>query len=237
MSDTKPCPAGYNNFNKPIAQTLFLGASVADFSTNLGWGSQASTLNVSLVRDISYDSTGYNRPNSTDCKFGHQFPAGGKGGPLHHYHNSGSNDNSLYAMDTNGEVIKSKMTGQKVLRGKVKYKWDLGQQKFVSTYWTEPDPGFFGASNNWTPDGVFPGNNRGPDYNWTDNDGYDIIGVPVYFRMLDFEFLGLVKNWNYTDGSGGQNITVQVESPVSLLSNSYVVAHGFGGAAFPAKRR
>ena len=49
--------------------------------------------------------------------------------------------------------------------------------------------------------------------------------------MLDFEFLGLVKNWNYTDGSGGQNITVQVESPVSLLSNSYVVAHGFGGAA------
>ena len=53
MSDTTPCVAGYNNFNKPIPQTLFLGASVADFSTNLGWGSQASTLNVSLVRDIS----------------------------------------------------------------------------------------------------------------------------------------------------------------------------------------
>ena len=231
MSDTKPCVAGYNNFNKPIAQTLFLGASVADFSTNLGWGSQASTLNVSLVRDISYDSTGYNRPDNTDCKFGHQFPEGGNGGPLHHYHNTGSAGDSLYAMDKNGDIIKSKMTGQKVLRGKVKYKWSSAQQKFVSTYWTQPDPGFFGASNNWTSGGSFPGTNRGRDFNWTDNDGYDIIGVPVYFRMLDFEFLGLVKNWNYTDGSGGQNITVQVESPVSLLSNSYVVAHGFGGAA------
>ena len=67
-----PCDAS----QKVVAQTLFLGASVADFSTNLGWGSQASTLNVSLVRDISYDSTGYNRPNSTDCMFGHQFPNG-----------------------------------------------------------------------------------------------------------------------------------------------------------------
>ena len=100
MSDTTPCVAGYNNFNKPIPQTLFLGASVADFSTNLGWGSQASTLNVSLVRDISYDSTGYNRPNSTDCMFGHQFPNGapadGNGNEiLHHYHNN-NNDNPPY---------------------------------------------------------------------------------------------------------------------------------------------
>ena len=234
MSDTTPCSAGYNNFNKPIAQTLFLGASVADFSTNLGWGSQASTLNVSLVRDISYDSTGYNRPNSTDCEFGDQFPNGppvdqNSNEILHHYHIN--NNDSLYARDGDGEIIKSKMTGQKVLRGKVKYRWNIDQKKFVSTYWTKPDPGFFGASNNWTPTGGFPGNPRGRNYNWTDNDGYDIIGVPVYFRMLDFEFLGLVKNWNYTDGSGGQNITVQVESPSSLLSNSYVVAHGFGGAA------
>ena len=33
------------------AQTLFLGASVADFNTSMGWGGQRSQLSVKLVED------------------------------------------------------------------------------------------------------------------------------------------------------------------------------------------
>ncbi len=43
------------------AQTLFLGASVADFSVNMGWGGQASQLNVTLVEDFSPACTGENK--------------------------------------------------------------------------------------------------------------------------------------------------------------------------------
>lgn len=234
MAITQPCVAGYNNYNKPIAQTLFLGASVADFSTNLGWGSQASTLNVSLVRDVNYKSYTYNRTPATDCNFDAQFPALSGGAVdqngqeiAHHYHNTTGND--LYAVNSDGDIMKSKMSGVGVLKGKVQYAWDPDRLAFSSYYWRFPDPGFFGGANNWTIGGTFPGSPRGSAYNFTDNDGYDIIGVPVYFRMMDFEYIGLVKNWNYTDGSGGQNITVQIESPVSLLANSYVVASGFAG--------
>lgn len=233
MAITQPCLAGYNNYNKPIAQTLFLGASVADFSTNLGWGSQASTLNVSLVRDVNYKSYTYNRTAAADCNFSAQFPplaAVDQNGQevAHHYHNSSGN--SLYAVNSAGEIMKSKMSGVGILQGKVQYSWDPARRAFSSYYWRFPDPGFFGAANNWAINGVFPGTVRGANKNFTDNDGYDIIGVPVYFRMMDFEYIGLVKNWNYTDGSGGQNVTVQIESPVSLLANSYIVANGFAGS-------
>ena len=226
MSDTTPCTPGY--INKPVAQTVFLGASVADFNTNLGWGSQASSVTVSLVRDSTYFNNSWKRQKTTtDCLFKAQYPALSGGQAPHHYHETNGDD--LYARDADGEIIKSKMTGQKMLKGKVKYGWNNGRNQFCSTYWINPDPGFIGGPNNWTIAGAFPGSIRGKNKNYTDNDGYDIIGVPVYFRMLDFEYIGLVKSWNYTDGSGGSNISVQLESPVSLLANSYVVANGFVG--------
>ena len=40
--------------NGPFNQTLFLGCSVTSFSTNLGWGGEASTCTVDLVEDTSY---------------------------------------------------------------------------------------------------------------------------------------------------------------------------------------
>jgi len=230
MSDTTPCMAGYNNNNKPIPQTLFLGASIADFSTNLGWGSQSSSVSVSLVRDVNYfNNSVFRGTGTTDCRFRNQFPASpGPGGTPHNYHESFGDD--IYARDGEGKIIKSKMTGQKMLRGKIEYGWNSARNQFCSLWWTAPDPGFIGAANNWAIGGSFPGSNRGEAKNYTDNDGYDIIGVPVYFRMLDFEFIGLVKNWNYTDGSGGQNISLQLESPTSILANSYVVASGYKGS-------
>jgi len=45
----------------PYNQTLFLGCSISNFNVNLGWGSEASTLSVSLVED---DSAHWNSPQS-----------------------------------------------------------------------------------------------------------------------------------------------------------------------------
>ena len=50
-TDTRRDPASY--IKKTIPQTLFLGASVSNFTTNLGWGAQASSLSVNLVTDSS----------------------------------------------------------------------------------------------------------------------------------------------------------------------------------------
>ena len=37
---------------KVVGQTLFLGASVISFSSNIGWGGSRSSLTVELVEDI-----------------------------------------------------------------------------------------------------------------------------------------------------------------------------------------
>jgi len=41
------------NIVGPFSQTLFLGCSVVDFTSNLGWGADSSTLSVTLVEDSS----------------------------------------------------------------------------------------------------------------------------------------------------------------------------------------
>ena len=48
---TKPCDIN----EKKIAQTLFLGASVASFNSNTGWDGQPSQLTVNLIED-EFDS-------------------------------------------------------------------------------------------------------------------------------------------------------------------------------------
>jgi hypothetical protein len=45
-----------SNYNKIIAQTLFLGASVSNFNISKGWGGQASQLTVNLIDDKTVPS-------------------------------------------------------------------------------------------------------------------------------------------------------------------------------------
>jgi len=194
---TRPC------YGKTIPQTLFLGASVSNFTVNLGWGQQASSLTVNLVNDTSsYCGTNaqLNMPNAGV-------------GDDDHYHNNDGDD--LY-------VGRDPNTGRGILRGKVYYAWS--NNKFVSRYWTNQDPGFFGMANRWSSNGVFTPSST--------NSGYDIIGNPVYFRMQDFEFSGIIKNWDYNEGSGGATSSVTIESPTSLLSNSYVIVGEYAGSIF-----
>ena len=55
LADVYLNPFAHNvNVNGPFEQTLFLGCSVVNFNTNLGWGAENSTLTVTLVEDDSY---------------------------------------------------------------------------------------------------------------------------------------------------------------------------------------
>ena len=51
---TAPC----DFISRPIAQTLFLGSSVASFNSSVGWGGQPSQLTVNLIDDTLVYSCG-----------------------------------------------------------------------------------------------------------------------------------------------------------------------------------
>lgn len=103
---------------------------------------------------------------------------------------------------------------------KIYYDDSLEQQS-----WTSPDPGFIGHSTN-------------------------IIGCPVYFRVADFEFSGIVQSWEQVDqhalhailpvkgienGNGSipnGNVcvyTVKIVDPRQLLENCQVIINEYSG--------
>lgn len=192
---TRPC-SGRSSDKKTIPQTLFLGASVSNFTCNLGWGQQPSSVNINLVNDKS--------PYCGDTQL--SMSGAGTGADDHYYDNDGD---ALY-------IGRDPNTGRGILPGKMYYQWSTSLNKFVSKYRTTEDPGFFGVNNNWLGD----------------NTGYDIIGNPVCFKMMDFEFSGLVKNWEYSDSSGGGTTSITIESPNALLSNSYLIISDYSGCVF-----
>jgi len=189
-----------SNYRKTAPQTLFLGSSVASFTTNLGWGAQASSLNVSLVNDTS----GCSRLEQISMN----GSATGNFTDDNHYYDTGDGDGLYVGRDPNN--------GRGILYGKIHHKWRGDQGKFVSNYYRNKDYGFLGVRNTWGGQ----------------NDGYDITGTPVYFRAGDFEYSGLVKNWEVSAGSGGETAAVTIESPASLLANSYVIVGEYAGSIF-----
>jgi hypothetical protein len=102
--------------------------------------------------------------------------------------------------------------GNNLVPGKVYYRPE--GDKVVSKYFYGPDPGFYADMPNPL-------------------DSVDIIGCPVYFKYNDFEFSGIVKNWENTGNSGGtQTYTVSIESPSFLLSQTQMILGDYTGAIF-----
>jgi hypothetical protein len=188
------------NYGKTSPQTLFLGSSVANFTTNLGWGAQASSLSVSLVNDTS--------GCSSLAQISMNGSASGGFTNDNHYYDTEDGDGLYVGRDPNN--------GRGILYGKVHHKWRNDQGKFVSNYYRNKDYGFLGVRNTWGGQ----------------NDGYDITGTPVYFRAGDFEYTGLIKNWEVSAGSGGETASVTIESPASLLANSYIIVGDYAGSIF-----
>lgn len=80
--------------------------------------------------------------------------------------------------------------------------WSSSLTRRVTTL---ADPGFVGLSNN-------------------------IIGVPVYFRIADFEFSGLVQSWTENKGTGGNpTYTVKVVDPREILEGTQLIINDYAG--------
>ena len=251
---TKPCPESAGS--QIIAQTLFLGASVGSFNTSMGWGGQPSQLTVTLIEDSASDRCLLPKAeSSTEGLVAAQFPlVAGEDGTLKmavdtdrfsldHYHTCVGD--SCY-VNSKGESFNSQTmdVSERIVPGKVYYEFfpqstsvTANTQDVVnlnkcikSKYWYNPDPGFFGQPNRINIDNTY-------NYTWNIananlNKGYDIIDTPVFFKMGNFTFGGLVQSWDRQIGQGGKTYTVTVNSIQSLLNSCYVIIDGYAGAIY-----
>ena len=213
------------NIPKQIAQTLFLGASVASYNTSAGWGTQPSQLTVNLIED----------ENSISCR---PISNGGRPNTYTQFPDNTLGDNHYNTCDGIGCYI-DKYTGalatdstpidNRIIPGKVYYYIDTTTGQIKSRYWTNPDPGFFGNQTKIDLAGISQIN--------TDNTisniyKYDIIDTPVYFSMGKFTFGGFVQSWNKNISSGGKQYTVTINGPTTILNSCYVILDRFAGTVF-----
>ena len=152
-----PCDAS----QKVVAQTLFLGASVSNFSINMGWGGQASQLTVNLIEDQGC--------SAHDPQFVNTYAPNNP----NHYHDC--TGNACY-MGEDGQMYDSDRHKERLVPGKVYYYWDSASNKMVSSYWYHADPGFFGLSTKFDIGFNYTGIN-GTSYE------YDIINTPAFFKI------------------------------------------------------
>ncbi len=67
------------------------------------------------------------------------------------------------------------------------------------------DPGFFGAA------------------------GFSIIGTPCYVRWGSFEYCGIIKSWQESEGSEGLRYTVQLVDPREILEGVQLIVGDYAG--------
>jgi len=248
---------------KVLGQTLFLGASVVSFSTNIGWGGTNSSITVELIEDLQpfgqLPFKKFNQSKSADYAefLGDGFPPLPSGHPgnrsptgyaytINHYNTMGYSDNHYYTccpngyncpnscyVDELGRPYSATTSKEKNVPGKIYYVWD-STNKFVSRYWPHEDPGFFATGTRINPNGGYD-STRGRDINGTDLYIYDIINTPVYFKFDNFEFIGIVKNWERNNRPGGITYSVTIESFDEILDNCHVILQSFNGAIFNLK--
>lgn len=242
---------------KVLGQTLFLGASVVSFSTNIGWGGNNSSITVELVEDLQpfgkVPLKKFDQNKSAD--YGELYngddplPSGHLGNRNlgvdaytidhynipqgfdadDHYHNC-SGDGCY--VDELGRPYSNTTSKEKNVPGKIYYIWNASN-KFVSKYWPHEDPGFFATGTRIQPDGSYnPALGR---VSANDLYIYDIINTPVYFKFDNFEFIGIVKNWERNNRPGGITYSVTIESFDEILDNCHVILQSFSGAIFNLK--
>ena len=204
---------------KLLGQTLFLGASISSFSTNMGWGGSRSSLTVDLIEDdqpLACYPPGSSFPIA-------QYPTTLSYADDHYYTCGAPLNDSCY-VNERGEVYNSTAIpahATKNVPGKLYYAWtDSG---LISRYWVFEDPGFFGAATRVAPDGSLS-NSRIHKYN--------IIGTPVIFKLDDFIFAGIVDSWDRENRYGSVSYTVQISSLETILSQSYIILNSYPGSIF-----
>lgn len=220
---TVDCPSTNPQISsKPVAQTLFLGASVSSFSANMGWGGQPSSVSITLVEDLKCENETQPvfKSSSYDSQDNHYYTCTGDGC----YMDENGQAYTPPTPDPRSGFVKPK---QKLIPGKIYYKF-TSAHGFASNYWKDGDPGFFAT-------GTTIGKNGGPK-KLTDTaaqlEKYDIIGTPVYFKMQDFAFAGLVQSWEQDVSTGGVTYRITLEGPDNILNNSWIIIGEYAGSVF-----
>lgn len=210
----------------PYNQTLFLGCSVSNFTCNLGWGADQSTLTVNLVEDNCYhpqsslygqiDSqldTYAQQPESTPSQAlvkqtnpaGNAFTTNDPAKTLHKSIVFQAKD-----LEDTRDAENRVLSNDNKDFGKVCYDIVTGNR----VYWQGPDPLFIGA----------PGTRFNPGY------GFDILGVPVRFKFNDFNFGGIVSSWKQTGSQAGlRSFEVEIKSFSSLLNGVQLIINSYAG--------
>jgi hypothetical protein len=204
----------------PYNQTLFLGCSVSNFTCNLAWGAEQSTLQVNLVEDncyhpqsIFYGSMDLQLDSITQQPENTNSTAFTKNGDVFN-----TNDPAKTVHKTIAFSEKDKENARDQENATLSYdNKDYGKVVYDINgnrgYWTEPDPYFIGA----------PGNKF-------NSNGYDILGVPVRFKFNDFSFGGIVSSWKQAGSQGGlRSFDVEIKSFASLLNGVQLIIGGYGG--------
>jgi len=216
---------------KAIAQTIFLGASVTSYNSNMGWSGQPSQLTVNLAADDSpaaclLEGNPQAQFPLTSFDDNHYYTCAGDGCYLDSRTSSTWSSSLVGTFRSDGSMIKDE---DKILPGKVYYNFDSsrgGIDPVVSRYHTYGDPGFLGAPNRLDTNGNFS------NVLLPNNIGYDIIGTPVYFKMGNFTFGGIVQSWQEDFNSGGKQYRVTIDGMQSVLNNSYIIISQFAGSIF-----
>jgi hypothetical protein len=216
---TRPC----SSEPKQIAQTLFLGASVASYSTNAGWGSQPSQITVNLIEDEVAPKCLPSTNGTPTGQTYNQFAASSHGSEDDHY--TTCEGIGCYVDKYSGEAASNTTPVEnRILPGKVYYFLDT-DGGLKSRYWKKPDPGFFGNSTKIDDNGA-------DQTAGTTTYKYDIIDTPVYFKMGKFTFGGFVQSWSRNLNSGGKQYSVIINGPSAILKSCYVILDKFAGAIF-----
>lgn len=233
----------------PFLQTLFLGCSVVNFNVNLGWGSDASSLSVSLVEDTSnHWLSDQSRTNNALIDTIITTPTNINSQTFYSYTPSNKYPNTIkpdQSVDGVGQVrpesgadpnrsstINKELHKNILVKEQIKYNEAL-QDNTNRAQGTPPRPDYGKVYYEIKYDGTFIRHYwKGPDPGFV-GESYDILGTPVRFIFNDFEFTGIVTSWKNNGGSGGKNLyTVEIKSFASLLKNTQLIIDHYSGSIF-----
>ena len=92
------------------------------------------------------------------------------------------------------------------------------------------DDGFLGEDRWERADGSqYSGNQEGSDTKISD--AIELIGLPAYFRIGDFEFSGLISAWTRDNSTSGNPIyTISLVDPRQLLEGTRLILDDYSGS-------
>lgn len=95
---------------------------------------------------------------------------------------------------------------------------------------TAADPGFIGLDRYQKTDGtLYSGDRINASDSLIRNEAH-LIGSPAYFRLGDFEYMGIIQSFEQLESAGGKPIySVTLISPVELLQNVRLIINEYSG--------